>query len=181
MSRNITSRLCLSGTDLAERKLTWNSFELAPQYAASKAGLVNLTRSAAPPLYRHDNIGLNCLMPAFIATPILPKELIDIWPREWITLTSTLCRVLDECISESGEVEQDGKSDGKNGDVKVGQTVEGVLDRLYYREHTSFADESQEFCCKEATEDGIWGKVFKERIRLATMAAQGQQETAKPT
>ena len=111
-------------------------------------------------------------MPAFIATNILPKELVDAWPPKWITPTSTLCRAIDECISESGDVKQDGKSDGKNGEVKIGQSIEGVLDRLYYRQPVAFADESQEFCIKEAVEDGIWGRVFADLAQRGLVGTQ---------
>ena len=146
-------------------------FELAPQYAATKAACINLTRSAAPAMYKHDGIALNCLMPAFLATNILPKELVQAWPQKWITPTSTVCRAIDECISETGEINQDGKSDGKNGEVKVAQSIEVAVDKLYYRKPVDYADESQRFIIEEATEDGLWGRVFGEV--MAKAAAEG--------
>ena len=155
-------------------------FELAPQYAATKAACINLTRSAAPAMYKHDDIALNCLMPAFLATNILPKELVQAWPQKWITPTSTVCRAIDECISEKGEIVQDSKSDGKNGEVKVAQSLEVAVDKLYYRTHVPFADESQRFIIEEATEDGLWGRVFGEVMAKAAADGAANDGTGFP-
>lgn len=144
-------------------------FPLASQYAASKAGCVNLTRSAAPSLHAQDNIALNCIMPALLATGLMPKELLDQWPPGWITPTTTICRAVDELISPTGRIASDGKSDGVDGVVKFGQSVEVALDRLYYRTHVPFPEKSQEFLYQESYPGGLWERalapVFAARAR----------------
>ena len=140
-------------------------FTLFPQYAATKAACVNLARSAAPTLMKHDGIGLNCIMPAFVPTRLNAQELVDRWPPEYITPTSTVCRAIDELISETGTVNQDGKSDGKHGQVKVGQSVEIVVDRLYYRTPQSSPHEAQKFALDAIQEGGLWNRVYAEIAR----------------
>lgn len=139
-------------------------FPIAPQYTASKHACVGFTRSVGEPLLRHENIAVNCIMPAFVATPIIPGRLSEIWPKEYLTPLSTMCRAYDELADVAGSVTQDGKSDGKDGEVKRGQSVECVVDRLYYRTHVPPADESQAFLLRESTEDGLWGKAIKEAL-----------------
>lgn len=137
-------------------------FPIAPQYTASKHACVGFTRSVGEPLLRHENIAVNCIMPAFVATPIIPGRLNELWPKEYITPLSTMCRAYDELIDVDGKVKQDGKSDGKNGVLKTAQSVECVVERLFYRTHVPPADESQAFLLRESTEDGLWGTAIKE-------------------
>jgi NAD(P)-dependent dehydrogenase (short-subunit alcohol dehydrogenase family) len=53
-----------------------------------------LTRSLGPLLYATDGIGLNCIMPAYVATSLTPKEVTDLWPKEWITPIETVSSAL---------------------------------------------------------------------------------------
>jgi NAD(P)-dependent dehydrogenase (short-subunit alcohol dehydrogenase family) len=139
-------------------------FPIAPQYTASKHACVGLTRAVGEPLLRHENIAVNCIMPAFVATPIIPGRLSELWPKDYLTPLSTMCQAYDELVDVEGRVAQDGKSDGKDGEVKRGQSVECVVDRLYYRTHVPPADESQAFLLKESTEDGLWGVAIREAL-----------------
>lgn len=147
-------------------------FPIAPQYTASKHACVGLTRSVGEPLLRHENIAVNCIMPAFVATPIIPGRLSEMWPKGYLTPLSTMCRAYDELTDVEGRVVQDGKSDGKDREVKSGQSVECVIDRLYYRTHVPPADESQAFLLRESTEDGLWGKAIREAMGEAAAKAR---------
>jgi len=136
-------------------------FCVAPQYAASKHAVLGLTRAVGPVLHAQDNIAVNCILPAYLDTGLTPSTLTKAWPPEWVTPTSTTSRAFEELIDEEGKVEQDGKSDGVDGRVKVAQSVECVLDRLYYRESVPFPDESQKFLIDEAVKlDGLWWKAL---------------------
>lgn len=107
-------------------------------------------------------------MPAYVDTPLTPDEVTALWPKEWLTPLSTLNRAYDELIDEHGRVEQDGKSDGKDGQVKAGKAVECVVDRLYYRRAVEFADESQQFLIEQSFyPDGVWMRGMMERARNA--------------
>jgi 15-hydroxyprostaglandin dehydrogenase (NAD) len=141
-------------------------FPVAPQYNASKHACVGLTRSVGGPLYAQDNIAVNCIMPAFIATQMVPAKLLEVWPKEWITPFSTLNRAYDELISDNGIIEQDGRSDGVDGEVKRGQSVEVSCQNLFYRKPVEYADESQRFLIEEAIKpDGLWVTKVAETLK----------------
>ena len=63
-----------------------------------------------------------------------------------------MVRAYDELTSPSGAVSSDGKSDGENGVVKTGQSVECVVDKLFYRQPVAYADESQQFLIEQAVD-----------------------------
>jgi 15-hydroxyprostaglandin dehydrogenase (NAD) len=145
-------------------------FLIGPQYAAAKHGCLGLVRSAAPALLKHDNIALNCIMPAFVATNIMPPGVLERWPQEHITPLSTMVRAFDELISETGTVQADGKSNGKDGEVKSGCAVECVVGELFYRDHIEYANASQKFVVEQSFENGIFGVLLKE------LAAKGARD-----
>ncbi|OCT49814.1 hypothetical protein CLCR_07079 [Cladophialophora carrionii] len=132
-------------------------FPVAPEYCATKHAVLALTRSLGPLLHTTDGIGLNCIMPAYVATNLTPQEVTDLWPKEWITPIETMLRAYDELTSPTGAVRDDGKSDGANGTVKTGQSVECVVDKLFYRQPVAYADESQRFLIEQAIDmNGEW-------------------------
>jgi 15-hydroxyprostaglandin dehydrogenase (NAD) len=133
-------------------------FPIAPQYAAAKHACVGYTRSVGESLLKYDNIAVNCIMPAFVNTNIVPDVLVNMWPKEYLTPLSTMLRAYDELMDVEGRVGQDGKSEGEDGKVKTAQSVECVIDKLFYRTHVPPADESQDFLVREAHEDGVWTK-----------------------
>lgn len=135
-------------------------FPIAPQYCAAKHGLVGLTRSVGEKLLREDNVAVNCIMPAFVGTNLPSQKLKEAWPKEYMTPNSTIDRAFRELIDEEGRVVQDGKSDGVDGVVKTGQSVEGVVERLYYRKGVESADESQQFLRDQAEEGGLWSVMY---------------------
>jgi 15-hydroxyprostaglandin dehydrogenase (NAD) len=132
-------------------------FPIAPEYSAAKHACVGYARSVGDNLLKSDNIAVNCIMPAFVHTNIVPQPLVDVWPKEYLTPLSTMMRAFDELMDVEGKVGQDGKSDGEDGKVKTAKSVECVIDRLFYRTPVPPADESQAFLIREAHEDGVWG------------------------
>ena len=140
-------------------------FPIAPQYNAAKHAVLALTRAVGPALMAMDNLAVNCICPAFVATPLVPDSMSSVWPKEYITPFSTLMRAYDELIDEKGSIQQDGKSDGENGVVKRGQSVEVVVDKLFYRKPVEFADESQKFLIEDAHKpDGLWARAGKQAV-----------------
>ena len=141
-------------------------FPIAPQYSAAKHAVLGYTRSIGATLYASENIAVNCIMPALVDTNILPPGIRDRWPQGWITPLSTIMRAYDELIDGQGNVEADGRSDGKHGVVKTAQSVECALDRLYYREHVAPPDDSQRFVIEDSNKpDGIWATSVQKKFQ----------------
>ncbi|KIV92297.1 hypothetical protein PV10_06749 [Exophiala mesophila] len=139
-----------------------------PVYSTSKSALEGLVRSVASRLYESDEIALNLLCPGFVPTAMSPKGLKEAWPPAWITPVSTVNRGIDELIDLEGKVNQDGKSEGQDGVIKVGQVIETARDRVWYRDHIPFADDSQRFCMEQGyTDDGLWQRAFRGELPSA--------------
>jgi NAD(P)-dependent dehydrogenase (short-subunit alcohol dehydrogenase family) len=136
-------------------------FPVAPQYCAAKHGLVGLTRSVGEKLLKYDNIAVNCVMPGFVPTSLGSPELIAAWPQEFQTPVTSTNRAFMELIDELGRVTQDGKSDGVDGVVKSGQTVEVVGDQLFYRESVPSPNQSMDFLRAQAEEGGLWETMYQ--------------------
>jgi NAD(P)-dependent dehydrogenase (short-subunit alcohol dehydrogenase family) len=136
-------------------------FPCAPVYAMTKAAVLSLTRSVGPFLYESDGIALNCLMPNYVNTQGYSDETCARFGDNWLTPYSTILRAYDELISEDGTVAQDGKSTGKDGVVKVAQSVECNVDRLYYRQIEPYSDEKAEYVMVESAKpEGEWFNTF---------------------
>ena len=118
-------------------------FSFAPQYCSSKHGLLGLTRSVGPNLLRDDNIAVNCICPAFVATNLAPPGIIESCPQERLTPMSTIMRAFDELNVQSRE-------------RKTGQAVECVEGELYYRDPVEFMCEGSRWLSDEKTNGGFW-------------------------
>lgn len=136
-------------------------FFILPQYTAAKHGCVGLVRSAAPALLRHEGIALNCIMPGFVDTGIIPPQIVERWPKGNITPMTMILRAFSELMDDEGRVEGDGKSDGEDGVVKCGCAVECSVQQLYYRESVTFADKNMEWVTAQSKEEGILGMALK--------------------
>lgn len=159
-------------------------FPLAPAYNASKHAVLGLTRGVGKPLLASDNIAVNCIMPGYVDTGLTPKEVTNLWPPHYITPISTMVRAYDELTSDTGAVGQDGKSDGKDGEVKAGQSVECVVDKLFYRQPVPYADESQEFLIEQTfLPDGVWARGMGAAAQKmqAAAAAAAAEAASEPT
>ncbi|OAP64370.1 hypothetical protein AYL99_00342 [Fonsecaea erecta] len=148
-------------------------FPVAPEYCATKHAVLALTRSVGAMLLATDNLAVNCINPAYVDTGMTPSAVTAQWPPEWITPVSTMVRAYAELISETGRVAQDGRSDGVDGVVKTGQSVECVVDRLFYRRPVDYADESQRFLIEQSLDlqHGLWWKGARERFANRQAAA----------
>lgn len=151
-------------------------FPIAPQYAASKHGLIGLTRSVAAKLLNDDDIAVNALMPAFIPTSLPSGKLVDVWPKEFTTPISTVVRAWMELIDDEGRVQEDGKSEGKNSEIKRGQTVECSIDRLFYRQEVEAPDEGQRFLKEAALVGGLWWSIYGGARGVETDMKRQEQE-----
>jgi 15-hydroxyprostaglandin dehydrogenase (NAD) len=118
-------------------------FSFSPQYCASKHGLVGLTRSVGPTLLREDNIAVNCICPAFVATNLAPRSIIEKCPPEHLTPMSTIMRAFDELNVQSRE-------------RKTGQAVECVEGDLFYRDPVEFLCEGSRWLNAVAENGGFW-------------------------
>lgn len=149
-------------------------FPVAPQYTASKHAVLGFTRGIGPILYPQDNIAVNCIMPGVVDTNILPPGFRKNWPDKYMTPVSTLMRAYDELTDEKGAVKNDGKSDGKDGEVKNAQAVECSVDRLWYRDPVDAPDEAQQFMKDDSLNpDGIWFGSIKQAIADGLVKAGG--------
>ncbi|KAH9204678.1 hypothetical protein DL95DRAFT_319006 [Leptodontidium sp. 2 PMI_412] len=111
-----------------------------PQYSTTKAGLIALTRSAGPVLLAKDNITLNAVCPAFVATAVCPPALLDLFPREHITPMSSVMKGFDVFLED---------------EMMTGKTVEVSLEKVNFREQVEYLDDNQKWLIEEA------GEVFK--------------------
>jgi 15-hydroxyprostaglandin dehydrogenase (NAD) len=115
-----------------------------PLYAASKYGIVGLTRSTGPEFVK-ENITVNCICPAFVPTNLAPPGLLEIWPKEHITPLSTAIKAIDAFLGDDG---------------MTGQVVELSQDSIYFRQKVNWANESQKWMGEHSGE--LWEKVYKE-------------------
>ncbi|KAH8900399.1 NAD(P)-binding protein [Thozetella sp. PMI_491] len=117
--------------------------ETNPLYGAAKSGLVGLTRSVGPVLYKQDSITVNCICPAFVMTGLCPPSMRDTFPKEHITPMSTIIKAYDTFLLD---------------DNMTGQCVEASLDHLYFREPPKWANESQRWLGEESV--AFWEKAY---------------------
>lgn len=54
-----------------------------PEYCGAKAAVNQFVRGIAPLLKQRENIWINCVLPGIVATPIVPREMIDAVTTEW--------------------------------------------------------------------------------------------------
>jgi 15-hydroxyprostaglandin dehydrogenase (NAD) len=106
-----------------------------PLYVASKHAMVGLVRSAAPSM-EPEGIAINAVCPSFVKTSLLPGLMLDRWPQEYLTPMKTVLQAHDAFLE--GE--------------HTGQTVETSADKLYWRKHIEYPDESARWIAEDAEE-----------------------------
>lgn len=131
-----------------------NPIPVAPQYGASKHALVGLVRSLAPDAAAQ-NIRINALCPALVATNLAPPGLLDSFKAEQFTPMATMLRAFDE-LAEFEKVREEGWVEGG----KNGETVEGSLGELIWHQPPGRREESS-----YVDEEGMlaWRKAYRER------------------
>lgn len=100
---------------------------LMPQYITSKHGLIGLTRSTGSVLLQAEQISVNAICPAFVATGLCPPAIMAAFPKDHFTPMSTIIKAYDAIL---------------NDDQMTAQVIEVSLDRLYYRKQPEYVDES---------------------------------------
>ena len=100
-----------------------------------------LTRAMARPLLV-ENITINALLPAFVATNIQPGQLNSIWPKEHLTPMSTLLRLYHIYLDTD----------------KTGQVGECTRDEIHFRSQPEFANESQRFVVEDS--GSLWEQAY---------------------
>lgn len=128
---------------------------IIPQYTATKAGLVGLTRALAP-VAQNVGITVNAICPAVVATGLAPPGLLDVFEDKHMTPMSTIMRAFEELGDLSGVGNEGWTKGGKNGCI-----VEASVGNLYYRDEVEKPDEGQEFMTGGAAD--TWTKVYMER------------------
>ncbi|XXG98854.1 hypothetical protein Hte_005184 [Hypoxylon texense] len=102
---------------------------ITPLYAASKAGMLNFMRSIAP-VFREDGIRTYAICPGSVRTNLLPKELWDAYPQEYLTqmekVTSTIESLVDGAAFEDSWGQKFEKS-------IIGLAVEIFVSDMYFR------------------------------------------------
>ncbi|KAF2764544.1 NAD(P)-binding protein [Teratosphaeria nubilosa] len=89
-----------------------------PEYCGAKAAVIQYVRGVAPLLKTKENIFLNVVMPGAVATPIVPKEMIEAVSPDCLTPVSTIIAAHDRFIEDESGV--------------CGQALEGSVDKLVY-------------------------------------------------
>ncbi|KAI0172147.1 3-beta-hydroxysteroid dehydrogenase [Hypoxylon sp. FL1284] len=114
---------------------------ITPLYAASKAGMLNFMRSAAP-IFHKDGIRTYAICPGSVRTNLLPKELWDAYPQEYLTrmekVTSTVESLVDGAAFESSWGQKFDRS-------VVGLAVEVFVDDVYFREQPEPCNDGMRF------------------------------------
>ena len=65
-----------------------------------------------------------------------------------------MLRAFSELTHPTGHVSDTALSDGIPNTIKIGQSVECVVDKLYYRQPVAYADESQRFLIEQGLDLG---------------------------
>jgi Enoyl-(Acyl carrier protein) reductase len=94
---NISETYVKHNTYLILKKCSPNksSAPVNPQYCTAKAALVAFTRCVGPVLLNKENITVNAICPAFIATGLAPKAVLEVFPKEHLAPMSTALRAYD--------------------------------------------------------------------------------------
>ncbi|XP_014550014.1 hypothetical protein COCVIDRAFT_32150 [Bipolaris victoriae FI3] len=115
----------------------------APLYTAAKHGLIGFLRAISPVMITH-KIRVNVICPGVVPTPILPPELLKIWPEEIRTPVSTVVNAVLALVD--GRDMTDAVGTKVSADKLYGQTVELSVDKMYFRSQPDYCDEA----CKRA-------------------------------
>lgn len=103
---------------------------ITPLYAAAKAGILNFMRSVAPLFYQEDGIRTYAICPGSVRTNLLPKELWDAYPQEYLTQMEKVTSTLESLVDGRQLQDSGGKTFEKS---SVGLTVEIFVDDVYFR------------------------------------------------
>lgn len=92
---------------------------------------------------------MNAILPAFVATGLAPKGLVDAWPREHLTPMETVIRAYDELTDVPKDI-------GK--ERKRGECVECCQEDLHWRQQVEYGCSSLEWNVED--KGGFWSGGF---------------------
>jgi 15-hydroxyprostaglandin dehydrogenase (NAD) len=115
-------------------------FPVQPTYCAAKHGLIGLVRSVGPRFLTEDNIAVNAILPAFVATGLAPDGLVEmVESKGHLTPMSSILEAYDRYLEE---------------ETMAGQTCEVSGKQLYYRLPIGFPNWSSKWLAQDP--DGVW-------------------------
>lgn len=71
-----------------------------PEYCGAKAAAIHFVRGVAPLLKQKENILVNMVLPGMVATPIVPKEMMEAVTPECVTPISTILKAHDVFVED---------------------------------------------------------------------------------
>ncbi|KAJ5106401.1 hypothetical protein N7456_003076 [Penicillium angulare] len=120
-----------------------------PVYVATKHGMVGLTRSMAPRLWR-DGIKMNVICPGTVITPLMTADLKAYFQEGALIEMSHVSDVVFKCIS--GDEVTDSKGVSVPGDELFGRSVLISVDNFFFVEQPELFDESMRITYKGMVE-----------------------------
>ncbi|KAI2621170.1 3-beta-hydroxysteroid dehydrogenase [Hypoxylon sp. NC1633] len=103
---------------------------ITPLYAASKAGVLNFMRSVAPIFHTEDGIRTYAICPGSVRTNLLPKELWDAYPQEYLTQMEKVTSTIESLVYGTRLEDSWGQVFDKS---SVGLAIEIFVDDIYSR------------------------------------------------
>ncbi|KAI1776599.1 3-beta-hydroxysteroid dehydrogenase [Hypoxylon cercidicola] len=114
---------------------------ITPLYAASKAGMLNFMRSVAPVFYE-DGIRTYAICPGSVRTNLLPKELWDAYPQEYLTPMEKVGSTIESLVDGTAFEDSWGQKFEKS---TVGLAVEIFVNDVYFRGPTEPCNDGMRF------------------------------------
>lgn len=99
-------------------------------------------RSVAPLFYQEDGIRTYAICPGSVRTNLLPKELWDAYPQEYLTQMEKVTSTLESLVDGRQLQDSGGKTFEKS---SVGLTVEIFVDDVYFRGPPDPCNDGMEF------------------------------------
>ncbi|MCJ1330382.1 hypothetical protein MMC10_007065 [Thelotrema lepadinum] len=136
-------------------------FPAQPVYGSAKAGVINLVRSVGSRFLEEDNIAVNAICPAFVATGLAPPGVVAVVEgKGYLTPMSSIIRAYEELIGS---------------DERAGETVEVSGTELYWRKPVGFANWGSRWLADDP--DGLWrGSYRKKEVERGEAGEEGTGE-----
>ena len=122
-------------------------FPAQPVYGAAKHGVIGLIRSVGRRFLEEDNIAVNAICPAFVATGLAPPGVVEVVEKKGhLTPMQSIIKAY-EALIESEE--------------KAGETVEVSGEELYWRKEVGFSNWGSRWLVDDP--DGLWRGSYRRK------------------
>ena len=122
-------------------------FPAQPMYGSAKHGVIGLVRSVARRFLQEDNIAVNAVCPAFVATGLAPPGVVEaVEKKGHLTPMRSIIRAYEELIESEG---------------KAGETVEVSGEELYWRKEVGFSNWGSRWLVDDP--DGLWRGSYRRK------------------